>query len=83
MVEGVTGQILQLRAEMGSEFSTLRREARATEKRLLHEMGKMYAHTMKEIIERVDGVSSQISSQINSFRQEVLSGLAEIKDRLP
>ena len=85
MVEGVTGQILQLRAEMASEFSAVRREARAAEKKLRHEIGRMHEHEMKEIIDRGDNLANGIITvrqELHGFREEMRSEMHEVRSAI-
>ena len=92
-IDELTCQILHLRAEMGSEFSAVRGEVRAStdglRSQLLDEIGKMYALTMKQIIDlgdRVDAGFAGIAgmrAEVRTFREDTLAGLKTIQDRLP
>ena len=84
-VGDLTAQFLQLRGEMGSALSAVRGEIQSSSKALSHEIGAMYQHTMNEMLEGFDGVRRRfdaVEGQVRSFRDEVLSVLREIQDRL-
>jgi len=89
-VDALTGQILHLRGETGSEFSDVRREMRASadglRTQLLDEIGKMHALTMAQIIDlgdRLDAGFAGMRAEVRTFREEMLAGLKMIQDRLP
>ena len=70
-IDELTGQILHMRAEIGSEILAVRSD-------LLHAMGKLHGHTMAEVLRLHDRSTLQIAG----FRDEVMSALNTIQDRL-
>ena len=100
-VDALTGQFLQLRAEMGSEFSAvrlgMRESAAAVTKELVHEIGRMHEHTMREVMDRIDVAAAQLSGQmqgfqdevqgfqeqVRGFQEQVVASLKAIHERLP
>jgi len=89
-IDALTRQILQTRAEMASEFSAVRLEIRTVKSELLHEIGSMYQHTMKEVMDRIDAAVTQLSGQMRGFQDEMrgfqdqaMSSLRAIHERLP
>jgi hypothetical protein len=71
-VDGLTGQILQLRAEMGSEFSAIRGEIR--------DMGDgIVAQLRSEIREMGNGVVAQLRGENRDMREDIVAtGRAEL-----
>ena len=93
-VDALTAQFLQLRAEIGSEFSAVRLEMRESaavvKKELVHEIGRMHEHTMTEVMDRIDVAVLQLSGQmqgfqdeVRGFQQQVVASLNAIHERLP
>ena len=89
-VDSLTGQILQLQAEMRSEFSAIRSEMRdmgdgRIRNELIERIGEMQAGALKEIVgldDRVDRGFAAMRQDIASFRHQMVAGLKAIQNRL-